>query len=94
MTLKVVLSNSFKRDLKKYKHNNLVLNELEIVIELLVNKKQLPAKYKNHFLVGKFRNHVNIQELHLRPDDLLVYFEVKNESINLVAIGSHSELFS
>lgn len=93
MTLKVVVANSFKKDLKKYRHKNAVLNELEVVIELLSTRQPLPVKYKNHFLVGKFRNHTNVQELHLRPDDLLVYFEIKNESINLIAIGSHAELF-
>lgn len=93
MTLKIIIANSFKRDLKKYKHKNNVLNELEIVVELLATQQPVPAKYKNHSLLGKFRNHTNVQELHLKPDDLLVYFEIKNESINLIAIGSHAELF-
>ncbi len=69
MTLKIVVANSFKKDLKKYRHHNIVLDELEIAIELLATQQQLPVKYKNHFLVGKFRNHTNVQELHLRPDD-------------------------
>jgi mRNA interferase YafQ len=94
MRLKLVVANSFKKDLKKYRHKKVVLDELELIVELLINQKVLPPKYKNHFLLGKFRNHTHVQELHLKPDDLLVYFEVKNESINLLAIGSHSDLFS
>jgi len=85
--------NSFKKDLKKYKHNCDVLNELIKVVDFLANEKPLPIKYQNHSLTGKFIQYKDVQELHLCPDDLLVYYKVKNESIILVAIGSHSELF-
>lgn len=93
MILEVIISKSFKKDLKKYKHNNPVLEELQRVVDLLANEKQLPVKYRNHFLQGKFREYKNVQELHLKPDDLLVYFKVEKESITLVAIGSHADLF-
>jgi len=85
--------NSFKRDLKKYKHNCDVLNELNIVLEFLINEQPLPIKYRNHYLTGRFVGYKNVQELHLFPDDLLIYYKVENEFIVLVAIGSHSELF-
>lgn len=81
---------SFKKDLKKYKHNKKVIQELNLVIDLLVNEKELPTKYRNHKLIG---NYADMMELHLRPDDLLVYFKIENQSITLVAIGSHSDLF-
>jgi mRNA-degrading endonuclease YafQ of YafQ-DinJ toxin-antitoxin module len=32
-------------------------------------------------------------EVHLKPDDLLIYLKIEKESITLVAIGSHAELF-
>jgi len=86
-------SKAFKTDLKRYKHNKDVLNELEIVVELLVKEQPIPAKYKNHNLTGKFRIYKNVQELHLRPDDLLVYYKLEHKMIVLVAIGTHAELF-
>ena len=46
--------------------------------------------YKDHELSGNFRG---IRELHLFPDDLLMYIKIEKESITLVAIGSHAELF-
>jgi mRNA interferase YafQ len=67
-----------------------VLEELNLVIDLLINEKSLPGKYRNHRLTG---NYSGMMELHLRPDDLLVYFKVEKESITLVAIGSHADLF-
>jgi mRNA-degrading endonuclease YafQ of YafQ-DinJ toxin-antitoxin module len=33
-------------------------------------------------------------ELHLRPDDLLIYLKIERKSITLVAVGSHAELFN
>jgi mRNA interferase YafQ len=86
----IVKSNPFKKSLKKYQHNNPVLEELQKVIELLANKKPLPIKYRDHELKGNYKG---IRELHLKPDDLLLYFKVEEEKIILVAIGSHSELF-
>jgi mRNA interferase YafQ len=48
-------------------------------------------KYRNHTLTGNYKGGM---ELHLRPDDLLLYIKVEKESITLIALGSHSELFS
>lgn len=89
--LKLKEKKSFKKKLKKYKHNDEVLNELEIVTNILINEKELPIKYQDHELKGKFKG---IRELHLKPDDLLMYFKIDKVSITLVAIGSHSELFN
>jgi len=88
--LKILKTTSFKKQLKRYKHNTLVLDELDFIIEVLATEKSIPAKYKNHKLIGNFEG---INELHLKPDDLLIYFKIENESITLVAIGSHSDLF-
>lgn len=88
--LKLFQKPSFKKGLKKYKHDKKIINELEIIIDFLVNEKEIPKKYHNHKLIG---NYAGMMELHLRPDDLLVYFKIEKESITLVAIGSHSDLF-
>lgn len=91
--LRIFESKSFKKDLKKYAFKSNVLKELEIVLEILAAGKPIPAKYKNHYLHGKFGMYTRVQELHLKPDDLLVYFTIENESITLLAIGSHADLF-
>lgn len=88
--LKLFLTSAYKKQAKKYKHNKKVNQELSNIIDLLVNEKFIPKKYKNHKLIG---NQTGMMELHLCPDDLLIYFKIDNESITLVAIGSHSELF-
>jgi mRNA interferase YafQ len=88
--LKVLLTSAYKRQVKKYKHNKKVTEELITVISLLINEKPIPEKYKNHKLIG---DQNGLMELHLRPDDLLIYFKIEKESITLVAIGSHADLF-
>lgn len=88
--LKLLQKPSFKNHLKKYQHNKKVNQELALIVDLLINEKPIPEKYKNHKLIGKFEG---MLELHLRPDDLLIYIKIEQQSITLVAIGSHAELF-
>lgn len=88
--LELKFKPSFKKDLERYRHNKKVLDELEIVLEMLVNEIPLPVKYKNHKLTG---NYDGMLELHLKPDDLLVYIKIEKKSITLVAMGSHAYLF-
>lgn len=89
--LKLLQKPTFKKQLKKYKHDKKVNLELAYIVDLLINEKPIPDKYKNHKLIGKYNG---MLELHLKPDDLLIYVKIENESITLVAIGSHSELFN
>jgi mRNA interferase YafQ len=90
MSLFLQQTTSFKRSLKKYKHDKKLLRILEEITELLVNEKTIPREYLDHPLSGKYKG---VRELHLRPDDLLLYVKVEGKRITLVALGSHSEVF-
>lgn len=84
-------SNRFKKDLKLYKHNKVVLVELEKVLDILIRGEELSLKNANHRLTGEFKD---CFECHIRPDILLIYKIEKSEiTILLLRIGSHSELF-
>ncbi|MFA5178491.1 MAG: type II toxin-antitoxin system YafQ family toxin [Candidatus Paceibacterota bacterium] len=84
-------SHRFKKDLKRYKNNQLVLKELEIVLDTLIKGKELPIKNRNHRLVGEFKD---CFECHIKPDVLLVYKKEKLEIIILLLrIGPHSDIF-
>ncbi|MCF6807283.1 type II toxin-antitoxin system YafQ family toxin [Thiotrichales bacterium 19S9-12] len=63
--------------------------EFEKVLTLLLNEKTIPERYKDHELKGNLKG---IRELHLKPDDLLLYIKVDGESITLIDIGSHANL--
>ena len=89
LNLKTV--SQFKKDIKKYNYNKLVVTELAEVINILRSRKKLPEKYKDHPLSGDY---VGMRECHVKPDTLLIYSINQNEGmLYLERIGSHSELF-
>jgi len=85
----------FRRDYKREKRAGWkgLDARLAEVVELLVADKPLPAARYDHPLTGKWDD---CRECHLRPDVLLIYRkrgDLDGGALELVALGSHSELF-
>lgn len=59
------------------------------VVKKLLRKEPLELKFKDHKLSG---NKKGFRECHIKPDLLLVYQILENE-IRLIDIGTHSQLF-
>lgn len=59
------------------------------VIEMLANDTQLPRRYKDHPLAGEWSDH---RDCHVRPDLVLIYRKPGEDVLQLVRLGSHSEL--
>jgi len=90
--LKIKPATQFQKDIKKFKHNQSVINELNEVLNILVQGEDLPAKYQDHKLSGKWKGY---RECHLKPDALLIYHvDSEDEMLTLARCGSHSELFT
>ena len=53
--LKVRYTNQFKKDYKLIKKRGYDINELKHVVQLLVEEKNLPSKYKDHYLTGMYK---------------------------------------
>ncbi len=87
--LKVSYSNKFKKDYKQIKKRNYKLDKLEQILNLLINEVQLPEKYSNHILTGKF---TGFSECHIEPDWLLIYM-IEDGFLKLARTGTHSDLF-
>lgn len=81
-------TSQFKKDFKKYRHFPTKVAAFEKVANMLINEKPLPAKYKPHCLKGDYKG---CMECHIEDDYLLVWID--GDIIDLVRIGSHSELF-
>ncbi len=85
-------STKFKRDIKRGQKQNKNMNKLKAVLDLLIEGKELPPKNKDHFLSG---NWSGFRECHIEPDWLLIYRVNEQEKLlELVRLGSHSDLFS
>ena len=82
-------TNIFKRSYKKRRvSDDEELAYIDVVYNLLCDNK-LAEKYKDHQLMGKMKG---FRECHIKPDLLLIYM-IGNNTLKLVDIGSHSELF-
>jgi mRNA interferase YafQ len=82
----------FRRDYKREKkgrHRGDLDTLLEAVIEMLAADKPLPARCFDHPLSGDWVDH---RDCHIRPDLLLIYRKPDDDTLQLVRLGSHSEL--
>jgi len=82
-------TKKFKRSFKKLRLKDSDETIYIDVVSKLLNGIPLDKKYKDHFLKG---NPEQYKECHLKPDLLLIYRAYKDE-VQLIDIGSHSELF-
>jgi len=90
--LTVSRTTAFKRDYKREAKSpaHTDLSELlQGVLTLLATSQALPEANRDHPLKGEWRGY---RDCHLKPDLVLIYKKDKDE-IQLVRIGSHSELF-
>ena len=85
-------SKKFTKQFKKIARSGVYnIEYIYDVIDLLASGERLPAKFFDHRLKGNF---VNFRECHIYPDLLLIYFIAeKTLMMEMIQIGSHSELF-
>jgi len=82
----------FKRDYKrelKGRYKNSLSAELTTLLQLLISADALPDNYRDHALSGNWKDH---RDCHLKPDLILIYRQPNPEQLQLVRLGSHSEL--
>jgi mRNA interferase YafQ len=86
-------TNVFRRDFKREKrgpHGRELEAALTFAVTLLAEDKPLSERNRDHALGGEWHD---FRECHLRPDLLLIYRKPDAEVLQLVRLGSHSELF-
>jgi mRNA interferase YafQ len=86
-------TRQFKRDYRRIKATPRYKNIdtiLEFVTRLLASDEPLPPNNWDHALSGDW---VGFRECHLRPDLLLIYDKPRADVLQMVRLGSHSELF-
>ena len=85
-------TRAFKRDFKRLKatpkHRDIEA-VLGPILKRLVEDLPLPPKQCDHPLSGEWKDH---RDCHIKPDLVLIYRKPDAEVLQLVRMGSHSEL--
>ena len=82
------LKKDFRRE-ERGRYASVVGAELRTLLDKLIVDDELPAKYRDHQLAGEWKDH---RDCHVRPDLILLYRKPDGATIELVRLGSHSEL--
>ncbi len=85
-------TGQFKRDLKreaKGLHRVVLAKEFTHIVKSLALDELLSEKYRDHALSGDWKDH---RDCHIKPDLVLIYCKPDEEQLQLVRLGSHSEL--
>ena len=83
-------TTQYKKDLKRYRNAPDKLADLKEVLEMLRKEQPIPPEYLPHPLSGKYKGCL---ECHINGDFLLIWIDNNSDIIELVRLGSHSELF-
>ena len=84
--------NQFKRDYKreaKGQHHTTLDATLAPVSAALTRDEPLAERYRDHALTGKWKD---CRDCHIKPDLVLIYRKPDDEVLQLVRLGSHSDL--
>lgn len=90
---KLLISTTFKKDLKKLKKDKVddALTRKVLKVLMIDGVKGIPKGMKPHKLTGNYKNN---WECHIKPDLLIIWIQIESPKlIKLVRIGSHSDLF-
>ncbi|MCE9059040.1 type II toxin-antitoxin system YafQ family toxin [Parabacteroides distasonis] len=81
-------TSQFKKDFKRIQNSPKKVAAFEYIANLIINDRPIPQAYKPHLLKGEYKG---CMECHIEGDLLLIWID--GDIIDLIRIGSHSELF-
>lgn len=87
--MRIVQPSSFRKDIKKQKKRDKDLGKLKVVVDLLIAGEDLPDRFVDHALNGKWSGW---RDCHIEPDWILIY-KISPDTLTLGRTGSHSDLF-
>ncbi len=82
-----------KKFLKDFRNARLSDSQFEKFVHSINTLREgtpLPAEYKDHTLSGVFQD---CREFHLGGDMLVIYLEESDDTIVLMRLGTHAQLF-
>jgi mRNA interferase YafQ len=85
-------TGQFKRDYKrevKGQHRATLDTDLVPILVALASDQLLDLRHRDHALTGDWKDH---RDCHIKPDLVLIYRKPDASVLQLVRLGSHSEL--
>jgi mRNA interferase YafQ len=85
-------TSQFRRDYKreaKGPYRQTLLSDFAVIIAALAHDQPLAKKHLDHALTGGWEDH---RDCHIRPNLVLIYRKPDDAKLQLVRLGSHSEL--
>ena len=90
--LTIKYTKRFKKDYEREKsgrYSSKLKSLLAEVTDIMTSGKDFPHRYFDHSLSGEWKD---CRNCHLKPDLILIYRKINNQEIELLRLGSHSEL--
>lgn len=88
--LKLKREKSFIKDFSKFDLSDTEFSRLSRYISLLCEGKTLPQEANDHALKGEW---LGFREFHIGSDTLVIYKIYDDNTLKLIRLGSHSQLF-
>lgn len=85
-------TSQFRRDYKretKGQHRSTLDLELPPIVKALAYDHLLEPRHRDHVLTGDWKDH---KDCHIKPNLVLIYRKPDDKVLQLVRLGSHSEL--
>ncbi len=83
-------SSRFKKDYKRYKHDEEKIKALFHIVSYLEKGEEIPKVYKPHYLKGNYNGFL---ECHIEDDFLLIWMDENENTVCLERLGTHAQLF-
>ena len=83
-------STQFRKDYKKIANNPQKVAAFQRIANYLISEIPIPPIHRPHTLKGKYNGYM---ECHIESVFLLIWMDEEEGIVELVRLGSHSELF-
>lgn len=87
---KLRFSSQYKKDAKRFRNQPQKMAKVVEILRMLRDEEPIPKIYRPHMLSG---NYSGCMECHVEGDFLLIWIDETENTIGVLRLGSHSELF-